>query len=304
MSHKKIKGDIKMDKNIPPKPRARSKQSEPQNVDNVSQMEVAEDYVQPQTMPKMPIPENQRESFIVQNVTPGLHYISDIKLQFEPFEIIDLTYEDKDVILGSRDLKKSLQSGILRRVTTEEADRIQSREIEKQKQKIIQEQRRRQNKQRVVKTKDGQQFAAEVVNINSAATKTEESTTAGHINDPMTYAMAYAKAAAAAQKQGRSLDPQEFREQIGDDINLLNQLAFGSNVDAESTSGGEKRSRATYATADRNGNVSAFTTGMTNLNRDNRIAGYDTMDLLDEDTDIAESIDLNLDDDPDADLDV
>ena len=34
------------------------------------------------------------ESFIVQNVTLGPHYVSDIRLNFGPLQAIDLTWED------------------------------------------------------------------------------------------------------------------------------------------------------------------------------------------------------------------
>ena len=42
------------------------------------------------------------ESFIVQNVTMGPHYVSDIRLNFGPLEAIDLTWEDPKTIKAKR----------------------------------------------------------------------------------------------------------------------------------------------------------------------------------------------------------
>ena len=44
------------------------------------------------------------ESFIVQNVTLGPHYVSDIRLNFGPLQAIDLTWEDPKIVKASKDL--------------------------------------------------------------------------------------------------------------------------------------------------------------------------------------------------------
>lgn len=266
-------------------------------------MDVAEDVVVAPTKTVSVIPDKpvatrpSRETFIVQNVTPGPHCVSDIKLTFDPFQIIDLTYEDSEMVLGSRALKKSLQCGILRRITAEEADAIQTKEIERSRQKMIREQKMRQRQQSVVESEDGRQFEAEVTNINAGQQGREEVTTTGHVNDAMTYAMAYAKASAAAKRQGKVLDPEEFAQKLGNDNRLLNQLAFDSgNVDAESASGDMRRGRVTYAVPDDEGNIIPLSVDMTNFNRDRRVAGHDSFDLLMNDAGVSETIDLNLED--------
>ena len=64
-----------------------------------------------------------REDFIIQNVTPGPLYVSDIKLSMGPLEVIDLTYRDADEIRASQDLRASLRTGFLRQITRAEAER-------------------------------------------------------------------------------------------------------------------------------------------------------------------------------------
>ena len=44
------------------------------------------------------------ESFIIQNVTLSPHYVSDIRLQFDPLAVIDLTWEDGKAIRASRSI--------------------------------------------------------------------------------------------------------------------------------------------------------------------------------------------------------
>jgi len=60
------------------------------------------------------------ESFIIRNVTLGPHYISDIRLHFEPLQAIDLTWEDAKTIKSSKDLRNSLRMGYLRQISAEE----------------------------------------------------------------------------------------------------------------------------------------------------------------------------------------
>jgi hypothetical protein len=65
------------------------------------------------------------ESFIVQNVTLGPHYVSDIRLNFGPLQAIDLTWEDPKVVKASKDLRNSIRLGLLRKISPEQFDTIE-----------------------------------------------------------------------------------------------------------------------------------------------------------------------------------
>ena len=73
------------------------------------------------------------ESFIVQNVTLGPHYVSDIRLNFGPLQAIDLTWEDPKVVKSSKDLRNSIRLGLLRKITPDQFDSIEERAAIKKK---------------------------------------------------------------------------------------------------------------------------------------------------------------------------
>ena len=77
------------------------------------------------------------ESFIVQNVTLGPHYISDIRLQFDPLAVVDLTWEDPKVIKASKDLRNALRQGYLRQISQEEWDKKQEKQLAKEKKELV-----------------------------------------------------------------------------------------------------------------------------------------------------------------------
>ena len=73
------------------------------------------------------------QTFIIQNRTPSPHYVSDIKLSFDPLQVIDLTWEDPKLVKASKDLKNSLRKGILVQISSDAWDSILSREAEREK---------------------------------------------------------------------------------------------------------------------------------------------------------------------------
>jgi hypothetical protein len=77
------------------------------------------------------------ESFIVQNVTMNYHWISDIRLQFDPLAVIDLTWEDPKVIKASKDLRNALRQGYLRQISQEEWDKKQEKQLAKEKKELV-----------------------------------------------------------------------------------------------------------------------------------------------------------------------
>ncbi len=80
------------------------------------------------------------ESFIVQNVTLGPHYVSDIRLNFGPLQAIDLTWEDPKVVKASKDLRNSLRLGLLRKITPDQFDSIEERAAVKGKKELLKQQ--------------------------------------------------------------------------------------------------------------------------------------------------------------------
>jgi hypothetical protein len=60
------------------------------------------------------------ESFIIQNVTLGPHFVSDVRLNFGPLQAIDLTWEDAKVIKASKDLRNSLRLGLIKQISAEQ----------------------------------------------------------------------------------------------------------------------------------------------------------------------------------------
>ena len=80
---------------------------------------------------------SEPETFIVQNRTPGPHFVSDIKLNFDPEEVIDLTWEDPRTIKSSKDLRNSLRMGYLKKISQIEWDGILERQAIKDRNEIF-----------------------------------------------------------------------------------------------------------------------------------------------------------------------
>ena len=80
------------------------------------------------------------ESFIVQNVTLGPHYVSDIRLNFGPLQAIDLTWEDPKVVKASKDLRNSLRLGLLRKISPEQFDNIEEKAAIRGKKELLRQQ--------------------------------------------------------------------------------------------------------------------------------------------------------------------
>ena len=85
---------------------------------------------------------NEPESFIVQNVTLGPHYVSDIKLNFAPLQAIDLTWMDPAHVKNSKDLRQSLRMGLLKKISNQQFDQIEEKQAIREKKELL---RQRQN---------------------------------------------------------------------------------------------------------------------------------------------------------------
>jgi hypothetical protein len=240
------------------------------------------------------------ESFIVQNVTLGPHYVSDIRLNFGPLQAIDLTWEDPKVVKASKDLRNSLRLGLLRKITPDQFDTIEERAAIKGKKELLKQQNN--NNLRTVDV-DGKTIEAESIDAEKAYSNKNDVTTAGYANDSLSYAMALDIAQTQAELQGEDLTVEQFAEKVQRNPAIINHLlAQQKNLDANSSvSGVETRGRAFVAEppSDAVRGSSVREVEMTNYNRDRRVAGAD-FNYLDTPEDdgydaIADAIDLEAD---------
>lgn len=240
------------------------------------------------------------ESFIVQNVTLGPHYVSDIRLNFGPLQAIDLTWEDPKVVKASKDLRNSLRLGLLRKITPDQFDSIEERAAIKGKKELLKQQSN--NNLRTVDV-DGKTIEAESIDAEKAYSNKNDVTTAGYANDSLSYAMALDIAQTQAELQGEDLSVEAFAEKVQRNPAIINHLlAQQKNLDANSSvSGVETRGRAFVAEppSDAIRGSSVREVEMTNYNRDRRVAGAD-FNYLDTPEDdgydaIADAIDLEAD---------
>jgi hypothetical protein len=240
------------------------------------------------------------ESFIVQNVTLGPHYVSDIRLNFGPLQAIDLTWEDPKVVKASKDLRNSIRLGLLRKITPDQFDSIEERAAIKGKKELLKQQNN--NNLRTVDV-DGKTIEAESIDAEKAYSNKNNVTTAGYANDSLSYAMALDIAQTQAELQGEDLSVEQFADRVQKNPGIINQLlAQQKNLDANSSiSGVETRGRAFVAEppSDAIKGSSVREVEMTNYNRDRRVAGAD-FNYLDTPEDdgydaIADAIDLEAD---------
>ena len=240
------------------------------------------------------------ESFIVQNVTLGPHYVSDIRLNFGPLQAIDLTWEDPKVVKASKDLRNSIRLGLLRKITPDQFDSIEERAAIKGKKELLKQQNN--NNLRTVDV-DGKTIEAESIDAEKAYSNKNNVTTAGYANDSLSYAMALDIAQTQAELQGEDLSVEQFADRVQKNPGIINQLlAQQKNLDANSSvSGVETRGRAFVAEPPNDAikGSSVREVEMTNYNRDRRVAGAD-FNYLDAPEDdgydsIADAIDLEAD---------
>ena len=125
---------------------------------------------------------NEPESFIVQNVTLGPHYVSDIRLNFAPLQAIDLTWEDPKVVKASKDLRNSLRLGLLRKISPEQFETIEENQANREKKELL----RQQNDRRLDTVDvDGKQIQAETIDAEKAYSNEVNHSTAGYANDSL-----------------------------------------------------------------------------------------------------------------------
>ena len=244
------------------------------------------------------------ETFIIQNVTLSPHYVSDIRLQFDPLAVIDLTWEDSKAVRASKDLRNSLRTGILRKITQDQWDKILEKQTIREKKELL---RQQQNDNLRTIEVDGEEKQVEMIDVEKgAANKETPVSTSGYANDSMSYAVALDIAQQQAELRGDEMSVEEFADRVKNDPGLVPRLISQARnlADNSSVSGDTRRGRAFVAyQADEFGGTSVKQMNMTNLNRDGYIAsGLDinqqpikdavNLESFDDDMAVAEAIDL------------
>ena len=235
---------------------------------------------------------NETDSFVVQNVTLGPHYVSDIKLIFAPLQAIDLTWMDPAHVKNSKDLRQSLRMGLLKKISPDQFDRIEERQAIREKKELL----KQQNSLRLQDVEvDGKQLQAETIDAEKAYNPDGTISTAGYANDSLSYAMALDIAQQHAQLRGDDLSVEDFADQVQKDPNLVGRMInMQKNMEANSSvSGTTRKAQAYVATSSENANGTAVQKmQMSNINRDGYIAGGDFDYAGVDDSPIAEAIDL------------
>lgn len=220
------------------------------------------------------------ESFIVQNIYPGYHCVSDsskegINWTFEPFEIRDLTWENRSKIQSSLSLQRSLKNGYLRRITAEERDIILNKQARRQQEelfKTMKEQKRLQSVQ-----VDDREMEAETLNLakgDAGRSGSSEVSTAGYANDPRTYAETFRQYVNEAARNGDVVDAEDFNRIVQENDGQL-PSGYSYSGKNSSVSGDPNRARATVTmqSNDNSGATHAQRMNMSNFNTDGYLAG-------------------------------
>ncbi len=211
------------------------------------------------------------ESFFVQNVTPGHHYITDMGLHFEPYEVKDLLTEDPLLLKKSRDVRKSLALGSIVKISREEADQLLEMEIA-----LLQAEQRKEANQRQtsVVNIDGKQVVADTFDAARAGGQDKSGlvSTAGFANDHSSYAQAFQNMRSAYASQGRTLTARDFGQMVQENPDIVRNTM--NSVNSGVWSGDPNRGKATYAVPSIDGEARMpGQMALTNLNRDSRLAG-------------------------------
>lgn len=186
------------------------------------------------------------ESFIVQNITRGPHFVTDINLQFGPLEVMDLSWEENpDLIKKSKDLRTSLSKGYLKRITQAQFDKHIEQVAEKEKKELYRQQQQEQTS-RKVKVGDKTILADSFDASKGNSRKASAESSLGLANEPLAYAEALSIAQSNAELHGDELSASEFAEMVDGDPMLVSKLLSSQNG---SESGRPRTAQAYYAEA-------------------------------------------------------
>jgi hypothetical protein len=238
-------------------------------------------WVAPQQQQVAPPQQPVTETFIVQNTFEGPLYISDIGMEFGGLEVRDLTWEDPAIVKRSQDLRRAISLGHLIRISQDSWDRImhiKAAEARAETSRIS-------NRRTRTVNADGRILEAEVLNLNKAdggRAAQDQVSTAGHANDPMSYATAFSEARMQYEDRGVTLDAHTFAGMVRKQPSLVARLLNREDMfDDGVISGATGRGRATVISPGNDGQygTNVNQVNMTNYNRDQRLAGSSAMGL-------------------------
>ena len=173
----------------------------------------------------------QEKTFIVQNVTQGPVCISDIGkkgLTIQALSIHDLRTNDPEEVQRSEGLSKALRLGLLREVSADYASKDEVKKTTAQRQDIIDK-----LKQYAVRSRYDNDEAPENI---TAEELSEELSTIGQANDPVSYAIAFDVYAQKASMQGKDASPEEFRDKVNKNPGMIKDLIIsGTHANVEDT---------------------------------------------------------------------
>lgn len=165
-----------------------------------------------------------KPSYIIQNITLNYHFVSDIGLQFSPREVKDLTWEDPAKIKASRNLKDSLRQGILRQLTDAEYEKTMELQYQKEQKQLMKSQKEQAQYKSMDVGKD-KEVLAETFDVSKSKRKAaSELDQAGNANHPMSYVAAFEIAQNLANENGNDLTAEEFAEMVEADPRLVGGL--------------------------------------------------------------------------------
>lgn len=187
------------------------------------------------------------ESFIIQNVTLGPHYVSDLRIQFDPLAVVDLTWEDPKIVKASKDLRNSLRMGLLKQISQQQWETILEKQSFKEKKELLKQQNNQNLRQVDV---DGKTIEAEQIDAEKASrTNKDVVSTAGYANDSLSYAMALDIAQTKAQLGGEDLSVEDFAERVQRDPGIVNKLLSEQKyLDNMSVTSGDPNRAKAYVT--------------------------------------------------------
>ena len=187
------------------------------------------------------------ESFIIQNVTLGPHYVSDLRIQFDPLAVVDLTWEDPKIVKASKDLRNSLRMGLLKQISQQQWENILEKQSFKEKKELLKQQNNQNLRQVDV---DGKTIEAEQIDAEKASRVNKDVvSTAGYANDSLSYAMALDIAQTKAQLGGEDLSVEDFAERVQRDPGIVNKLLSEQKyLDNMSVTSGDPNRAKAYVT--------------------------------------------------------
>lgn len=188
------------------------------------------------------VSKNEQETTIIQNITLGYHFVSDINLQFSPREVKDLTWEDPVFIKKSRDLKESLRRGILKQLSEDEYEKTMNLQYQREQKELLREQQSK-TKLREMKV-DGENMLVDRFDVGKSQKKgTSEVDITGTANHPMSYVTAFEIAQNEAAERGDIITAEDFAALVEHNPGIVPKLLQNTR----SASNAKKPTTAYYA---------------------------------------------------------